>query len=320
MSSGPPSASLRSLFSELEELFHSETQARVSTSVQAAEHALAEHLNQSVRRLRQAASFGEAAAVLCDASARFAEVSAVFQVSGDTIAGECARGAGRERIREVRFATAEAAAFAGVVQSAEPLVAICSAGEVSAAVVDLFGRPPGDKAFLFPLTVQGRTVGLLYAVGNVESAALELLAQAAAASVESRQRVARRVPVAAESGLVRIAPLQDGEPAPASAWESLSPADRKLHLRAQRFARVQVAEMRLYRAEAVAAGRARGDLYGALQEAIDVARDTFQRDFLAASPTMVDYLHLELLRTLAHDDSACLGAHYPGPLIVNDAA
>jgi len=30
---------------------------------------------------------------------------------------------------------------------------------------------------------------------------------------------------------------------------------------------------------------------------------------------MVDYLHLELLRTLANDDSDLLGKDYPGPLV-----
>ena len=76
MSTAAPSPSLRSLFSELEQLFQSETEARVSTSVQAAERALAEHLNQSVRRLRQAAAFPEIAAILCDASVPFANACA----------------------------------------------------------------------------------------------------------------------------------------------------------------------------------------------------------------------------------------------------
>ena len=92
MSTAAPSPSLRSLFSELEQLFQTETEARVSTSVQAAERALAEHLNQSVRRLRQAAAFPEIAAILCDASAPFAHACAVFQINEDAVAGERLRG------------------------------------------------------------------------------------------------------------------------------------------------------------------------------------------------------------------------------------
>ena len=75
-----------------------------------------------------------------------------------------------------------------------------------------------------------------------------------------------------------------------------------------------VAEMRLYRPDAVKAGRARGDLYGALQGAIDGARETFRQTFVLATPTMADYLHQELVRTLANDNPAWLGEKYPGPL------
>jgi len=33
------------------------------------------------------------------------------------------------------------------------------------------------------------------------------------------------------------------------------------------------------------------------------------------SPTMVDYLHLEMVRSLADDDPNNLGPEYPGPLV-----
>ena len=97
-------------------------------------------------------------------------------------------------------------------------------------------------------------------------------------------------------------------------WDLMTPRDRSLHLQARRFARVQIAEMRLYQAEAVRAGRSRGDLYAALQEAIDSAREAFRQTFLSA-PGMTDYLHQELLHTLANDNPAWLGENYPGPLV-----
>ena len=87
-----------------------------------------------------------------------------------------------------------------------------------------------------------------------------------------------------------------------------------MHLGAQRFARVHVAELRLYRAAAVQTGRTQRDLYGALRQPIDAARARFREKFFAACPSMVDYLHLELLRTLANDDSELLGKEYPGPM------
>ncbi len=75
-------------------------------------------------------------------------------------------------------------------------------------------------------------------------------------------------------------------------------------IRAQRLARVKVAEMQLYQAAQVKAGQAAGDLYGALQTQIDEARAGFPDQFLR-------YLHQEIVRTLAHNDEALLGPLYP---------
>jgi hypothetical protein len=91
--------------------------------------------------------------------------------------------------------------------------------------------------------------------------------------------------------------------------------EQRVHLRAQRFARVQAAEMRLYHAAEVQAGRDRRNLYEALGESIDAARETFRKTYFDACPSMVDYLHLELVRTLAHDDPELLGENYPGVMV-----
>jgi len=313
MSSYASSPARRKLFSELEQLLQTETDACVSARVRAAERIQAEHLNQSVRRLRQASGFGEIAAILCDACAPFCNDCAVFHVDSvhnNAVTGECRRGTGNQTnagFREVRFAASEAAAFAGVIESREPVVAICSAAEISAAILSLFGHAVDDKAHLFPLTVDEATVGILYTVGTAESAALELLAQSAAVALESRRKPVR----AAAPDVLSI----KAAPPTASAWDSLSPEDRSLHLRAQRYARVQVAEMRLYRPDAVKTGRARGDLYSTLQEPIDSARQTYRQTFVLATPTMADYFHEELLCTLANDNAAWLGEKYPGPLL-----
>ena len=61
-------------------------------------------------------------------------------------------------------------------------------------------------------------------------------------------------------------------------------------------------------------GRAAKRLYALLKEEIDAARAAYARELLRASPFMPDYLHAELIRTLANDDTAGLGEEYPGPL------
>jgi hypothetical protein len=76
-----------------------------------------------------------------------------------------------------------------------------------------------------------------------------------------------------------------------------------------------VAEIRLYQSEKVKNGRAAHDLYTSLKVELDSAREAFRAEFLNASDSMVDYLHLELVRTLANDDAEVLGQEYPGPMV-----
>jgi hypothetical protein len=85
-------------------------------------------------------------------------------------------------------------------------------------------------------------------------------------------------------------------------------------LQAQRFARVKVAEIQLYHAAAVKDARAMHDVYGALRTHIDAAREAFRERFLTPGEKIADYLHAELVRTLANDDAEQLGPGYPGPM------
>ena len=83
----------------------------------------------------------------------------------------------------------------------------------------------------------------------VESSALELLAMTAGAFA-GEHAVAAQKP----AELVSIAP--SGQKPVTVAWTSLTREQQELHQRAQRFARVQVAEIRLYKSENVKKGRA----------------------------------------------------------------
>jgi hypothetical protein len=85
--------------------------------------------------------------------------------------------------------------------------------------------------------------------------------------------------------------------------------------RAQQFARVRVAEIQLYHAAAMKAGRASGDVYSALKTQMDAAREAYREKFLTPVNGTADYLHTEFVRTLANDDAALLGPGYPGPLL-----
>jgi hypothetical protein len=288
---------LSRLSSEVETLFD-EARGR-------ARRELAEQLNQSVRRLRHAGSLDELSATLLDAASPFAAGAAVFRIAGSDAVGHRIGGISPEAAQtfdSLRIPLASAAALAGAVESRDPVIAVTAAAEVSPELASLVGHPVDGRAFIYPLVAKERVPALLYCWGQVQGAALEMLAQVAAAVWDSL--VAPEAPQ-----LVSIAP------APASAWDGLSAEEQAVHLRAQRFARVQVAEMRLLDGAAVQSGRTQRDLYAALRARIDDARVTFRKSYFAPCPSMVDYLHVELVRTLAHDDPDLLGKDYPGPLV-----
>jgi len=137
----------------------------------------------------------------------------------------------------------------------------------------------------FPVVSRGRVIAVIAAGEHDDPGALELVASLAGWA----------------------APQAFSETQPAN-------GDRDLHLRAQRFARVKVAEIQLYHAMTVREARAAGNLYEALKVEIDAARELFRERFLKDPAGITDYLDQELVRTLANDDSAKLGPGYPGPL------
>jgi len=78
---------------------------------------------------------------------------------------------------------------------------------------------------------------------------------------------------------------------------------------------VRVAEWRLFESDAVQSGRAGRNLYEALQEKIDAARELYSKSFFETCKSMVDYLHVELVRSLCDENVEVLGGKYPGPLV-----
>jgi hypothetical protein len=180
--------------------------------------------------------------------------------------------------------------------------------------------------YLFPIRVRQNTVALIVAGGAVSPAALELLCEAAGMRLEALEGHApsatpvsvAALPAAALSvetekdDLVQIAGVRNGTPA--AAWEALSAVEQAQHLRAQRTARVRVAQIRISEASALRKGVQERDIYQALRRSIDAARGEFRRNYMTQTPGMVDYLHLEIVRSLAHDNEKLLGAEYPGPM------
>ena len=273
---------------------------------------IAEYLNQALRRVRQSSTWQDALALLTDSTSAYCRRSAVFTLSETT--ADAVHTRGFEDLR-LHVPLDQAAAFRTAIDTKDPVVAMPSASEISGGLAQAIGSPDVvNSVYLFPIVARQKVIALLLAAGSVQPATLELLCEMVALKSEAPEL--QSTPPVMASTLVQL----DGGTAVTpeqgiGAWERLTPDEQALHLQAQRFARVKVAEMRLYRAEAVREGRTRGDLYGLLGSEIDRARHGFHQNFIIDSPTMVDYFHLELLRSLAHEDNRLLGTSYPGPLV-----
>ena len=281
----------------------------------------AEGLNQSLRRLRQANGEEHILRTLSESCAPYADMSVVLVFENNQ--AHATAGHGLEA-GGLSFDIVSAPAVVAAIDSRDPVVALANDDELSWALAQKFrgsNDDPSDRnAYLFPLTARHSVVAMLIASGSAPliSAPIELLCEAAGIRLETLLPSPERT---AAPDLAQLTPVA-GVPANSTSaatqpltWEALSPEDQKLHLRAQRMARVRVAEMRLYSEADLRNGVASGDIYGALQPAIDTARNQFSGEFLAKSPTMVDYLHLEILSSLAHDDDRLLGHNYPGPMV-----
>ena len=285
--------------------------ARVTAEVrELSRRELADHFNQAVRRMRHAPDTADLCAALLDAAAPFASSVALVRVAHNTAFGERVRGVPEESaagFHGQEIALRRAPALAEAIRSRDPVTAAATPGELSEELAGLTGLDGSERVFLYPLAAGDRVPALLSAWGEVQGSALELLTQIAAAAWST---------LPARSDLLGIAPARsNGRQAEGpSAWDALTSEEQQVHLRAQRAARVQVAEIRLFETDAVQAGRAQRDVYGVLRQRIDAARESFHKKFFSATPTMVDYLHLELLRTLANDDPELLGNEYPGPM------
>ena len=275
---------------------------------------LADQLNQSVRRLLQCQDIETLTATLFDAAGAFASGAALFVIEEEKARGRRIRGVEEETadaFLSVTVPLASAPALAGAVETRDPVTAVTSPAQISRLLMAFLRHPADGRASIYPVVVHDGVPALVYTWGTVEAPMVELVTQVAGAvwnAIEMAE--AQKKAAAAAADLVQIA----ATPAPKPAWESLSAAEQQVHFRAQRFARVKVAELRLHKGDAVLAARAGHNLYDAFREPIESARKTFHDSFYPPCPSMVDYLHLELLRTLANDDPELLGKDYPGPL------
>jgi hypothetical protein len=306
----------------LETAWHSITREFEAARAEAAEASRVQatnDLNQIARRLKQYQSEAEWVDAVLDGASLFVGPVALFTVENGSVR---ARGSRKFELPDgSSFPLEAAAAFRNALDSKETAVVLRTRNEVS----DLLASdPPTERAYLVPVSNGLRIAAVLFAPAHnrIDLNALELIATISSAVLERHSQTPAHIQIApapAESTAGKSDTVPETEEAPKRAaslppWATLPAEEKNLHIRAQRFARVKVAEMQLYKPEACRAGRDQNNLYVFLKNEIDNAREQFRTQFMA-NRNMVDYLHLELVRTLAANDELFLGADYPGQMV-----
>ncbi len=300
--------------------------AACSQSAQAARCQIAHELNQVLRRLRQYRTEGEWAAALLDCASQSVDQAAVFALESGELRLLGARNL--DLPANFSFPVTSAPAFAAAIESRDPVVAMRTSAEVTGTL----GVPDeGERAHIIPIANGSRVAAVLFAAarGYVDVNALELVAGMASivlerqanASLHSQiatfpQPANLEAPVAAErekNGSSAAVPETKHIHRPPK-WIDLTEEQRELHIRAQRFSQTTVSNIERSRAAACCAAREQANVYGLLKNEIDQARETYRREFMVI-PWMVDYLHMELVRTAAEGDELKMGADYPGQLL-----
>lgn len=86
--------------------------------------------------------------------------------------------------------------------------------------------------------------------------------------------------------------------------------ERDSHVKARRFARLLVSEIRLYNLPKVVEGRESGEIYEILKDAIDRSREMYDKRVGPDVASKFDYFHYELVHDLAEGEEEKLGAGY----------
>jgi hypothetical protein len=193
--------------------------------------------------------------------------------------------------------------YAGVIAQAAESAAVASSGPDGGEEAPVFAQlPPGRGCVAVPIVIGGKVVAVLYAdagqkpaasnAGTLNPEPLEILTHFASQRLEAVTAIK-----AARSLTVNPAAAP---PAPGRSDES---ADEQ-HAAARRYARLLVSELKLYHEPQVALGRRERDLARRLGGEIARVRMLYEQRVPAEVRQDTDYVHEELVRTLADGEAS----------------
>jgi hypothetical protein len=263
-------------------------------------------LAEGIRTLGSAGSLSEVLDTLVHCAAEEAARAGVLLVRGERFHGW--RFLGFDPSFETGDPLDIAREYAGVIAQAVESAAVASPGPNGRAGAPVFAQlPPGRGCVAVPIEISGQVVAVLYAdagqkngssnlePGTLNAEPLEILTRFASQRLEALTAIK-----AARS----LTPNPNApSPAPGTTGES---DDR--HAAARRYARLLVSEITLYHEPQVALGRRERDLATRLGGEIARVRTLYEKRVPAEVRQSSDYVHEELIRTLADGDASLFEA------------
>ncbi len=324
-------AEIQKIYSEISELLNARTEdlrgALLQELKQRLETGMAastDQLNNAIETIQQLTVQTDILRALLDGAARFAGRVALFIVKGSALNGWQSRGFADEDA--VRTMTLDASqGLAGrVIRDCNAVAA--AAQDFNARFIEQQGSPSDGNAWLLPLIVRDRVPALVYCDAGkgraLDSSALRVLVRATgqwleilAARKVTGSTTAVESPVAAPAGMpAPSVPVQAVPSAPTAeaSTDHLPPEEKELHVKARRFAKLLVDEIRLYNQAKVNEGRQNRSVYQLLREDIEKSRETYNKRYGGTSVATASYFSQEVVRILADNDASLLGSDFPG--------
>lgn len=273
-------------------------------------------LNAAVASVQDASSQTDILKALLDGATQFSRRSVLLVVRGNTATGWQGRGFPENDSAKTFIADCTSGLSGRVVKSRTPAGA--AAEEFDATFVQRFGAPSDGNVLLLPLVIKDKVAALVYADGGSEGAsgldrsAMELLVRTTGLWLEvlSFRKTVPADHSHAEAHSVATASVSESARAAVAPVAAVPPvAEDEVHVKARRFAKLLVEEIKLYNQEKVKEGRGSKDLYDRLKDDIDKSRSTYERRY-GQTVTDIDYFTQELVRILGDNDRATLGANF----------
>ena len=268
-------------------------------------------LNAASASIHDSSTQAEILRHLLEGEARFAARVALFVVKGGAVNGWQGTGFDdNEAIKGLSLNTGSGL-LARAIQGRNP--AGGSAHEFDSGFISSMKAPADDQCLVLPLVVKDKVAAVIYADagtapgGTLDASGLQALMRFAAVWLELT--ALRKAGGAAAEDVPQPQP-------PAAMAAAAAPAapvteEDELHKKARRFAKLLVEEIRLYNQPKVDEGRQHKDLYDRLKVDIEKSRATYDKRYAESPVASADYFTQELIRILADNDVALMGAGFP---------